>query len=81
MDANYFFIHSSMVIIMNTNNKFMRKQAQPTTFDHINIKYIWGPIVNHMGTTCKQVYTLNKYHFLIFIYYKETIRKVVTHIN
>ena len=25
--------------------------AQPTTFDHINIKYIWGPQVNHMGTT------------------------------
>ena len=24
--------------------------AQPTTSDHINIKYIWGPHVNHMGT-------------------------------
>ena len=48
-----------------------------------------------MGTTCKpygdstliahrdlqKVYTLNKYNFPIFIYYKGTIRKVVTHIN
>ena len=25
--------------------------------------------------------TLNKYHFPIFIYYKETIKKLVTHIN
>ena len=24
--------------------------TQPTTSDHINIKYIWGPHVNHMGT-------------------------------
>ena len=24
--------------------------ALPTTFDHINIIYIWGPHVNHMGT-------------------------------
>ena len=24
--------------------------TQPTTCDHINIKYIWGPHVNHMGT-------------------------------
>ena len=48
-----------------------------------------------MGTKCKQygdptlithrdlqkVHTLNKYHFPIFIYYKETIKKFVTHIN
>ena len=27
--------------------------SQPTTFDHINVKYIWGPHVNHMGTPCK----------------------------
>ena len=26
------------------------KDSQPTTSDHINIKYIWGPHVNHMGT-------------------------------
>ena len=24
--------------------------TQPTTSDHINIKYIWGPHGNHMGT-------------------------------
>ena len=24
--------------------------TKPTTSDHINIKYIWGPHVNHMGT-------------------------------
>ena len=27
-----------------------QKAPQPTTCDHINIKYIWGPHVNHMGT-------------------------------
>ena len=48
-----------------------------------------------MGTPCKphgdttlithrdlqKVYTSNKYYFSIFIYYKETIKKLVTHIN
>ena len=29
----------------------------------------------------QKVYTLNKYHFPIFIYYKETIKKLVKHIN
>ena len=24
--------------------------SQPTTLDHINIKYVWGPQVNYMGT-------------------------------
>ena len=28
----------------------VEERSQPTTFDHINIKYIWGPHVNHMGT-------------------------------
>ena len=69
--------------------------TQPSTFDHINIKYIWGPHLNHMGTPCKsygdhtlithtdlqKVYTLNKYRFPIFIYYKETIKKLATNIN
>ena len=49
----------------------------------------------YMGTPCKlygdltfitqrhlqKVDTLNKYHFPIFIYYKETIKKLATHIN
>ena len=32
--------------------RILKKQliTQPTTSDHINIKYIWGPHVNHMGT-------------------------------
>ena len=48
-----------------------------------------------MGSPCKpygdptlithrdlqKVNTLNKYHFPIFIYYKETVKKNVTHIN
>ena len=68
--------------------------AQPTTSDHMNIKYIWGPHVNHMGTgkpyedptliihrDLQKVNTLNKYHFPIFIYYEETIKKLVTHLN
>ena len=29
----------------------------------------------------QKVYTLNKYHFPIFIYYKETIKKVITNNN
>ena len=28
----------------------MNIHAQPTTSDHINMKYIWGPHVNHMGS-------------------------------
>ena len=28
--------------------------SEPTTFDHINIKFIWGPHVNHMGTPRRQ---------------------------
>ena len=27
----------------------LRMQSQLTTFDHISIKYIWGPHANHMG--------------------------------
>ena len=29
----------------------------------------------------QKVFTLNKYHFTIFIYHKETIKRMVTHIN
>ena len=32
--------------------------AQPTTSDHMNIKYIWGPHVNHMGTGKPKMYRL-----------------------
>ena len=74
---------------------FLRITSQPTTCDHINIKYIWGPHVNHMGSPCKpygdpslithrdlqKVYTLNRYHFPIFNYYKETMKILVAHID
>ena len=33
-------------IVYNTT----KTVSQPTTSDDINIKYIWGPHVNHMGT-------------------------------
>ena len=29
----------------------------------------------------QKVYTLNKYHFSICIYYKETMKILVTHVN
>ena len=32
-------------------------------------------------TDLQKLYTLNKYHFPIFIYYKETGKKLLTHIN
>ena len=58
--------------------------SQLTTCDQINIKYIWGPRVNHMGPLvnntlrfAKKVYSLNRYHFPIFIYYKETMKILV----
>ena len=61
--------------------------SQPTTSDHLNIKYIWGSDLNRMGIPCKpygdltlithtdlqKVYTLNKYNFPLFINFKETI--------
>ena len=34
----------------NTNKTYYILKSQPTTFDHINIKYIWGPHVNNTGT-------------------------------
>ena len=62
--------------------------TQPTTFDHINIKYIWGPHGKPFGDPTliiyrdlQKVYTLNKYNFPILIYFKETMKKLVTHIN
>ena len=62
--------------------------TQPTTFDHINIKYIWGPDGEPYGhptlityRDLPKVYTLNKYNFPIFISYKETMKKMVTNIN
>ena len=47
-------------------------------------------MVNHMGIPrcyintyrdLQKVNTLNKYHFFIFIYYKETMKILVNHIN
>ena len=62
--------------------------SQPTTFEHINLKYIWSPHGKPYGnpalityTDLQKVNTLNKYHFPIFIYYKETMKNFVTHIN
>ena len=62
--------------------------SQPTTFDHINIKYIWGPHGTRYGdptsimyNDLQEVYSLNIYNFSILIYYKETIKILVTHAN
>ena len=62
--------------------------TQPTTSDHINIKYIRGPHGKPYGDPTlithkylPKVYTLNKYRFPIFIYYKETMKILVIHIN
>ena len=52
------------------------------------MKYIWGPECKPYGEPTlithrelQNVYKLNKYNFPIFIYYIETIKKLVTHIN
>ena len=62
--------------------------TQPTTYNHINIEYINDPHGKPYGDPTlitygdlQKVDTLNKYNFLIFIYYKETMKKLVTHIN
>ena len=62
--------------------------SQPITFDNINIKYTWGPQGKPSGDPTlitykvfQKVYILNKYNFHRFIYYKETMKKLVTHIN
>ena len=51
--------------------------TQPTTSDHINIKYILGPNAKPYGDPTlityrdlQKVYTVNKYNFPIFICYK-----------
>ena len=63
-------------------------QVKPTTSDHINMKYMWGPhgkqywdptLITYRDL--QKVYTLNKYNFSIFICYKETMKILVTHIN
>ena len=58
-----------------------RVASLPPTFDQINIKYIFGhhgkPFGDPTLTAYRdlpKVYTLNKYRFPIFIYYKETIK-------
>ena len=56
-----------MFVLQVTFKSVELKRSQPTTFDHIDIKFIWGPHVDN------KVYTLNKYHFQMLIYYKETI--------
>ena len=41
---------------------------------------MWGPtLIAHRDF--EKVYTLNKYHFSIFTYYKEIMKILVTHIN
>ena len=58
---------------------------QPTIFDHIYIKYIWGPHGKQYGDPTlityrelQKVNTLNKYNCPIFIYYKEILKKLIT---
>ena len=66
------------------------------TMDYIPTNHIWSYKYQiYMGSPCKpygdptlithrdlqNVYTLNKYHFSLCIYYKETIKILVTHIN
>ena len=63
--------------------------TQQNTFDHININiYLHGPcgkpyedptLITYRDL--QKVYTLNQYYFPIFIYYKETVNKLVTPIN
>ena len=68
---------------------FFQSSTSPTN-------HIWSYKYKiYMGIPCKpygdttlithrdlqKVYTLNKYCFPIFIYYKETLKKLVTHIN
>ena len=72
----------------STVHMLSRKDTQPTRFVHINIKYIWGPHGKPYGDPTlityrdlQKVNTLNKYHFSIFFYYKETMKKLVSHIN
>ena len=43
-------ISGGLVIALELTWTRMSITTQPTTSDHINIKYIWGPHVNHMGT-------------------------------
>ena len=61
---------------------------QPTTFDHIDMKHTCGPHGKPCGDPMlitfrdlQKAYTLNKYHFSIFIHYNETMKVLVTHIN
>ena len=62
--------------------------SQPTTYDHINIKYISGPRGKPYGDhtlktyrDLKKFHKLNKYNFSIFICYLEAMKILVTHIN
>ena len=51
------------------------------------MKYIWGPYGTPYGLPTlitrdlQKVYTLNQDHFSLFIYYKETMKILVTHFN
>ena len=52
------------------------------------MKYKWGPYDKPYGDPTlkthrdlKKVYTLNENNFSIFIYYNETMKMLVTHIN
>ena len=62
--------------------------TQPTTSDHINIKYIWGPRGKPNGDhtlityrELKKLHKLNIYNFSMFICYLETMKILVTHIH
>ena len=45
-----FFTKSCLLKIVKKVLKELFQQHEPTTFDHINMKYIWGPMSNHIGT-------------------------------
>ena len=81
-----------IVLLYTTANTYMKcitwVKAQPTTCDHMNIKYRcrspckpYGDpsLITHRDL--QKVYTLNRYDFPIFIYYKETMKILVAHID
>ena len=78
----------SLKYIYSILNSILYAYTKPTTFDHINIKCIWGPhgkpfkdptLMTYRDL--QKVYILNKYNFFSFIYYKETMKIFIIHIN
>ena len=42
-------MNTDKILNISINACNIYNDPQPTTFDHIIVKYIWGPHVNHMG--------------------------------